>query len=114
MAYDEKLAARIRTALQDRSDVVEKQMFGGVAFMVNGNMSVGVHGDELIVRIPPETTESALKEAGVRIFDITGRPMKGWLLVGGAGIEKAAALSKWVGRGLDFAGSLPKKKGSGR
>jgi len=109
MAFDEKLAERVRKHL-DRPGVAEKRMFGGVAFLVNGNMSVGIRGDELIVRVAPETTESAVKEPGVRIFDITGRPMKGWLLVGGAAIAKDAGLSKWVKRGVDFAAALPKKK----
>lgn len=109
MAFNEKLADRVRKLLQ-RPGMVERRMFGGVAFLLNGNMSIGIHGDELIVRIAPDSTDSALKEPGTRIFDITGRPMKGWLLVGGAGIDKPAALSKWVKRGLDFAASLPKKK----
>ena len=109
MAFDEKLAERVRKLLQ-RPGMVERRMFGGVAFLLNGNMSIGIHGDELIVRVAPDSTQAALKEPGTRVFDITGRPMKGWLLVGGDAIEKPAALSKWVKRGLDFAASLPKKK----
>jgi len=84
-------------------------MFGGVAFLVNGNMSVGIHGNELIVRIAPDKTEQALKEPGVRIFDIAGKSMKGWLLVGGAGIQDPASLGKWIDRGVAYASSLPKK-----
>jgi TfoX/Sxy family transcriptional regulator of competence genes len=89
--------------------LVEKKMFGGLAFLVNGNMSVGVHGSDLIVRIDPETSEVALKEPGARIFDLTGRAMKGWLLVGGDGLKDSSSLKKWVRRGVDYASSLPKK-----
>jgi hypothetical protein len=109
MAFDEDLADRIRVLVTRKRGVAEKKMFGGLAFLINGNMSVGVHGDELIVRISPEATDAALKEPGARVFDITGRPMKGWLLVGGAGVEDAAALSKWVTRGVDYASTLPEK-----
>jgi hypothetical protein len=84
-------------------------MFGGLAFLIHGHMSVGVHGEELIVRIAPDETHAALEEPGARLFDITGRPMKGWLLVGREGIEKPQALAKWVRRGVEFASSLPKK-----
>ena len=84
-------------------------MFGGLAFLINGNMSVGIHHDELIVRIAPEGSDAALKEPGARIFDITGRPMKGWLLVGAAGTRDPKSLAKWVRRGVEYAASLPKK-----
>src|SRR6266550_391114 len=110
MAFDEKLAARIKAQLGKKKGIVEKKMFGGLAFLLNGNMSCGVHGNEMIIRIDPETTESALAEPGTRIFDMTGRPMKGWLLVGAAGLENETALAKWVSRGLDYAASLPKKQ----
>jgi TfoX/Sxy family transcriptional regulator of competence genes len=109
MAYDEQLASAVRKHLGRRTGLVEKKMFGGLAFLINGNMSVGVHGNELIVRIPTESTDAALKEPGVRLFDVTGRPMKGWLLVGGAGIGDSASLSKWVRRGVEYASSLPSK-----
>jgi TfoX/Sxy family transcriptional regulator of competence genes len=109
MAFDEKLAERVRGQVGGRDGLSEKKMFGGLAFLLHGNMSCGIHGDELIVRIDPETTEAALAEPGTRIFDITGRPMKGWLLVGAAGLEDEPTLVKWVRRGLDYAASLPKK-----
>ena len=109
MAFDEQLAESIRSLLGRKAGLVEKKMFGGLAFLINGNMSVGVHGKELIVRIDPKTTEAALQEPGARIFDITGRPMKGWLLVGGAAVKDSASLAKWVRRGADYAASLPKK-----
>jgi len=110
MAFDEKLADRVRGQVGKRNGLSEKKMFGGLAFLLHGNMSCGIHGSELIVRIDPETTDSALAEPGSRIFDITGRPMKGWLLVGAAGLKDDAALAKWVRRGLDYAASLPKKQ----
>ena len=110
MAFDEKLAERVRRQLGERNGLSEKKMFGGLAFLLHGNMSCGIHGNELIVRIDPETTEAALAERGTRIFDITGRPMKGWLLVGGPGLKNETELAKWVHRGLDYAASLPKKQ----
>ena len=86
MAFDEALAARVRKVLGKRRGVVEKKMFGGIAFLLHGNMSVGLHGKELVVRVDPEEGERALSEPNVRRFDLTGRPMKGWLLVGPAGL----------------------------
>jgi len=109
MAFDEQLASRVHKQLSGQAGLVEKKMFGGLAFIINGNMSVGVHGSELIVRIDPETTDAALQEPGARLFDITGRPVKGWLLVGGPGIKTPASLAQWVRRGVEFALSLPKK-----
>ena len=110
MAFDEKLAERVRGHVGKRNGLSEKKMFGGLAFLLHGNMSCGVHGNELIVRIDPETMESALAEPGARIFDMAGRPMKGWLLVGAGALKGEAALAKWVRRGLDYAASLPKKQ----
>jgi TfoX/Sxy family transcriptional regulator of competence genes len=109
MPFDEQLASSVRKQIGRKSGLVEKKMFGGLAFLINGNMSVGVHGNELIVRIAPESTDAALKEPGTRIFDITGRPMKGWLLVGGPTLADPSSLSKWVRRGVEYATSLPKK-----
>jgi TfoX/Sxy family transcriptional regulator of competence genes len=110
MAFDEALAERVRALIAGAKDVAEKRMFGGVAFLVRGNMSVGLHGSELIVRIDPDETDQALKQPGVRLFDITGRPMKGWLLVSAAAIRTKPALEKWVTRGVEYARSLPAKK----
>jgi len=109
MAFDESLAERVRKQLDRQAGLTEKKMFGGLAFLINGNMSVGVHGSELIVRVAPEATTDALKEPGARPFDITGRPMKGWLLVGGPGVKEPAALTKWVRRSVEYAAALPKK-----
>jgi len=109
MAVDETLAARVREEVGDLDGVVEKRMFGGLAFLLNGNMAVGVHGEDLIVRLPPEETDGALGEPHVRIFDMTGRPMKGWVLVGPGATESDDGLGAWVTRGVDFAESLPAK-----
>src|SRR5262245_49431839 len=109
MAYDEQLASSVRRQLGRKAGLVEKKMFGGLAFLIHGNMSVGVHGSELIVRIAPEATDAALKERGTRVFDITGRPMKGWLLVGGPAVKDEKSLAGWVRRGVEYASSLPKK-----
>jgi TfoX/Sxy family transcriptional regulator of competence genes len=109
MAYDEKLATRIRTLLEARDGIQEKRMFGGVAFMLNGNMACGVNGPDMIVRLPPEETDDALAEPGVRLFDMSGRPMKGWILVAAESTTKAKDLRRWVDRGTTYAASLPPK-----
>ena len=109
MAFDEKLAARLRKQLDEVPGVVEKRMFGGIAFLLNGNMCVGVHKDALIVRLAPDATEAALRRPHARVFDLTGKPMKGWVLVAPDGIKTAASLKKWVAQGVDYAGSLPPK-----
>jgi TfoX/Sxy family transcriptional regulator of competence genes len=109
MAFDEHLAQRVRKQLSRRAGLIEKKMFGGLAFLINGNMSVGVHSNELIVRIAPDETDALLREKGVRVFDITGRPMKGWLLVAGSELKDDASLAKWARRGADYASSLPSK-----
>jgi hypothetical protein len=109
MAFDETLAARVRALLAGTEGVAEKRMFGGVAFLLDGNMCCGVHGDDLIVRLAPERAAEALAEANVRVFDLTGRPMKGWVLVAPGGVASDEGLRSWVGRGVEFAGSLPAK-----
>ena len=109
MAFDEKLAERIRNGLGKRREVTEKQMFGGLAFLLNGNLCCGVHGRELIVRIAPEETERALGQPHTHIFDMTGRPMKGWILVRPAGTTSDAELANWIQAGVTYAGSLPAK-----
>src|SRR5262249_44971072 len=103
MAFDEKLAARIRSVLKERKDVVEKQMFGGEAFMVRGHMSCGVVGSSLMVRVDVEQECEYLKEPSVRPMDFTGRPMRGFLFVDPAGIATSASLAKWVDRAIACA-----------
>jgi TfoX/Sxy family transcriptional regulator of competence genes len=109
MAYSEDLANRVREQLAGEDAITEKAMFGGLAFLLGGNMSVGVAGDELMVRVGPEATETALAEPHARPFDMTGRPMRGWVLVGAAGVRTDPQLRAWVGRGVTFARSLPPK-----
>jgi TfoX/Sxy family transcriptional regulator of competence genes len=109
MAFDEALAARVREALGENADISERQMFGGIAFMLSGNMAVGVSKEDLMVRIDPDDQEEALAYPGVRPFDMTGRPMKGWILVAPEATEEDSELGQWITRGLDFAGSLPPK-----
>ena len=109
MAFDEALAERIRAALRARKDVVEKKMFGGVAFMVRGHMSCGLVGSTLTVRIDPEQEERFLREPSVRPMDFTGRPMRGFLFVDPPGIASAASLRKWVGRATAHAETRPRK-----
>ena len=109
MAYDETLAARIRDTLAHRKGIEEKKMFGGVGFLLNGNMLVGVWKDSLIVRLGPEEGEEALKEPHVSEFNITGRAMKGWVLVAPEGVEGDDQLSGWVQRAVKFVGKLPAK-----
>ena len=109
MAFDERLAERIRGSLGRRKGLVEKKMFGGVAFLLNGNMCVGIHKTDLIVRLAPEETDKALTQAHTRLFDLTGRPMKGWILVGPAGLKTDAKLGKWIQVATKYASALPAK-----
>ena len=109
MAYDEGLAVRIRDLLGDRRGMTEKRMFGGLAFLHHGNMACGVHGDDLIVRLAADATDAALTEPGTRPFDLTGRPMRGWLLVGSDALAEDDDLRRWVDRGVAYAGTLPPK-----
>ena len=109
MPYDEGLAQRIREALEEVPDCVEKKMFGGIGFMVRGNMACGVHGDELIVRVGTDQAELALDNPNVRPFDLTGRPMKGWFWVASSGCEEDTELKAWVQQGVAFVLSLPAK-----
>jgi TfoX/Sxy family transcriptional regulator of competence genes len=109
MAYDETLAERIRQRLARRKGIEEKKMFGGIGFMLNGNMLVGVWKNSLIVRLGDEQGEGALLEPHVKPFDITGRPMKGWVLVGPEGIADDKKLKGWIERAVKLVGKLPKK-----
>ena len=109
MAYDEGLAERARKLLVDLPGFVEKKMFGGIGFMLRGNMACGVNGNELIVRVGPANYEQALGMPYTRPFDMTGRPMRGWVMVAPASLESDAGLQDWVQRGVEFALSLPEK-----
>jgi TfoX/Sxy family transcriptional regulator of competence genes len=112
MAYDEGLAERIRTALAGEDGVVEKKMFGGLAFMVRGHMSVGIVKDDLMVRASPKDCEQWVREPHARPMDFTGRPMSGFLYVDADGYESDADLERWVGRALAFALAQAGKKAS--
>jgi len=114
MAYDEGLAQRIREQLEGRPGLVEKKMFGGLAFLLRGNMCVGVIGDDLITRVDPADYDAALARPGARLFDFTGKPMKGWLVVGAEGIEDDDALAGWIAAATTYAASLPPKAAGGR
>jgi TfoX/Sxy family transcriptional regulator of competence genes len=109
MAFDEGLAERIRELLGGRSDVSEKRMFGGIAFLVNGNMSVGVTKDALMVRVGPDAYAEVLDHPHTREMDFTGRPLTGFVYVDEAGISEDEHLATWVDRGVTFASSLPPK-----
>ena len=110
MAFDEKLAARIRNQLGKKRGLTEKKMFGGIAFLLKGNMSCGVHGAEMIVRLARDETDTALEQKHTRVFDLSGgRPMKGWILVEPEGLRTEKDLSKWVETGVKYAASLPPK-----
>jgi TfoX/Sxy family transcriptional regulator of competence genes len=109
MAHDELLAIRIKAALGPRAGLEEKKMFGGVCFMVYGNMACGVHKNNLIVRVGPEKHAWALAQPHTRPFDMTGRPMSNWVEVEPPGCATESALKSWVDLGLAFALSLPGK-----
>ncbi|MFO0675771.1 MAG: TfoX/Sxy family protein [Polyangiaceae bacterium] len=108
MAYDEKTADRIRDAIGPRMDVSEKKMFGGLAFLLDGKMFVGLSKDDLMVRVGPVLYERALGEAHVRPMDFTGRPLTGYVFVAPAGYRTAKAMAKWVERSLTFVATVPK------
>jgi TfoX/Sxy family transcriptional regulator of competence genes len=109
VAYDEELADRLRLLLAGRG-TVEKRMFGGLAFLVNGNMAVAASGQGgLMVRVSPEQTETLRQEPGAEPFVMRDRPMRGWLRVAPEVLEDDAVLRTWVERGLAYAGTLPPK-----
>ena len=109
MAYDEGLAERIREQLTDNSTVTEKRMFGGLSFLVQGNMACGVIGTDMVVRVGQEQYTEALLRPHSREMDFTGRSMKGWVYVGESGYESDEDLADWVQMGVDYALSLPAK-----
>src|SRR5437763_8229396 len=109
MAFDESLAARIRDALARKRGIEEKKMFGGIGFLLNGNMLVGVWKNSLIVRVGPDGYEDALLEPHVKEFDITGKRMKGWVLVEPEGVEDDEHLTNWIQQAVKFVGKLPGK-----
>jgi TfoX/Sxy family transcriptional regulator of competence genes len=110
MAYDEDLANLIRECLAGEAGVTEKGMFGGLAFLIDGNMAVAASGQGgLMVRVDPEQTEALLAEPHAQPFEMRGREMTGWLRVAAEGVRAKEGLDPWVGRGVAYARSLPPK-----
>jgi TfoX/Sxy family transcriptional regulator of competence genes len=109
LAYDKILAQRVRDTLRQRREVTEKELFGGIGFMIRGNMACGVLGNGLLVRVGPAKQEEALRDHNAKEFAIAGRPSKGWVLVARSGTKTDTDLRKWVELGVAFAKSLPAK-----
>lgn len=114
MAYCVRLAERIREQFSRLRGIAEKKMFGGVAFLLNGNVCVGVWKDSLVARLGPDQAVDALREPCVREFDITGRPMTGWVLVSGDGIDDDDSLREWIEHAVTFVRRLPAKPATPR
>jgi hypothetical protein len=111
MAYDQALAARVEAVLAELNppNLENKKMFGGVGYLVRGNMACGIHKDNLVVCVGKGGYEDALSQPGVDVFDITGRPMTGWVLLAPAAVKASADLRAWVEKGLAFTRTLPEK-----
>ncbi len=111
MAFDEKLADRIRSLIADKSIITEKKMFGGLAFLVNGNMSITASGKGgILVRVDPEQYKSLGKESGVEVAVMRGKPMHGWLRLSADQVQTKKQLERWVRICLSYAEQLPQKK----
>jgi len=110
MAYDEELADRLRDLLADESDVTEKKMFGGLAFLIRGNMAVAASGQGgMLVRVDPTTSDRLVATTNARPMEMRGRAMHGWLRVGSDDVRTRRQLAKWAGLGMTYAQSLPAK-----
>ena len=109
MAYDEVLAERVRDHLADNPEIIEKSMFGGIAFMHAGNMCCGIVDDVLMARVGPDQYEEALEKPHARVMDFTGKPMKGFVFVDPAGFAEDDQLLEWVGLCAGFTATLPPK-----
>jgi TfoX/Sxy family transcriptional regulator of competence genes len=109
MAYDKQLVTRIRKLLHNKTGIEEKKIFGGLTFLVRGNMACGVTDDVLVVRVGRDHYEQALRVPHARACDLTGRPLKGMVMVDPTGVESSGDLQAWVERGVRFASSLPHK-----
>jgi hypothetical protein len=111
MAYDEELAERIRAEVAGEQDLTEMKMFGGLAFLIGGNMAVAASGQGgLMLRCDPDETETLLQEPGAQEFEMRGKSMRGWLRVDAETVDDDAALRVWVERGTSYARSLPPKR----
>jgi TfoX/Sxy family transcriptional regulator of competence genes len=109
VAYDEGLAQRVREVLANQRDVAERKMFGGLAFLVRGNMCCGVVGEQLMVRVGPAAYDEVLSQPHASEMNFTGRPMKGFVYVEPEGLDSDASLQAWVARATDFVRGLPPK-----
>ena len=109
MPFNERLAQRVRQTLQGKRGMTERQMFGGLCFLLHGNMCCGVERDRLVVRVGPAAYAQALSKPHARPMDFTGRPLKGFVYVSSEGYRTASSLRAWIARGLDFCGALPRK-----
>jgi len=109
MPYNEELEKRIREVLDGMPGLTGRKMFGGIGFMLQGNMACGVHGESLIIRVGAGSYDEALSMPHARPFDITGRPMKGWVMINSGGYESDSDLDDWIQRGISFALTLPPK-----
>jgi TfoX/Sxy family transcriptional regulator of competence genes len=111
MAYDEELADRLRELVQGERGVTEKRMFGGLAFLINGNMAVSASSQGgLLLRVDPAETDTLVQHPAARRFVMRGREMDGWLRVDAAGLSTDRQLQQWVARGVAYARSLPPKR----
>lgn len=109
MPYDDGLAHRVREVLDGEPGLAEREMFGGLGFMLRGNLAVGIIEDSLVARVGPDAYDDALQEPHARPFDFTGREMRGWVFVDHPGLAAAADLDAWIERSLAFVESLPPK-----
>lgn len=109
MAFDEHLAERIRDEVGDLPGLSAKRMFGGVAFLLHGTMLVGVIGDDMIARVGPDAAEECLALPGTRVFDFTGKVMRGWVVVDGSVLDEDSGLADWIERAREFVETLPPK-----
>ena len=109
MAYDEMLAARIKEQIREIPGFSEKKMFGGIGFLIDGNMACGVHRNQMIVRLGMEQYKEAMAKPTVKTFDLTGKPMKGWITVAPEGCATEDDLKRWIDQSVAFAQSLPSK-----
>jgi TfoX/Sxy family transcriptional regulator of competence genes len=110
VAYDEGLATRLLDILGDEAGLATRKMFGGLAILLDGNMAVGVYGDDLLVRTDPRQQDMLLAEPGTRPFDMTSRPMKGWIVVDASMCAEDDDFRRWVSRGVAHARSLHRNK----
>ncbi len=114
MPYSTELEKRIDAVTKRWKDIGKKKMFGGICYLLRGNMCFGIWKDSLIVRMEKEQAAASLRQKNVRPFDITGTAMAGWVMVAEAGWKRAAGLSKWLETGKEFAAALPEKTGTAK